>query len=218
MSRLARGLFLLGVLSGSVAAGCGGGSSSAGGAGAITEVRPSDGALQATLADAHRKAQARGLVAYAQVYADWCAPCRALRAVIDDPAMVEARQGVYLVRVEYDAWKDPVRALAGGDVSVPYLFEILPDGSAGRWIDGRAWGDDTAANIAPVLRGLFHEGKGNPARPVTAGTAAASPTTGSGPGAALGAPSAGAPTVTGVPVTLTPVAPGTPIPTPPPKP
>jgi hypothetical protein len=185
-----------------VAAGCGGAGVQADAPGAVTEVRPSDGALQAVLADAHRKASARGLAAYAQVYADWCAPCRALRSVIDDPAMVEARRGVYLVRVEYDAWKDPVRALAGGDVSVPYLFEIMPDGASGRWLDGRAWGEDTAANIAPVLEGFFHDGKGNAARPPLPAVAE---------GAAQGA-GPGGPQVTGAPVTLTPVAPGTPLP------
>lgn len=193
-----------------IAAGCGGPGPRADAPGAITEVRPSDGSLQSTLADAHRKAASRGLAAYAQVYADWCAPCRAFRAVLDDPQMVASRRGVYLVRVEYDAWKDPVRALAGGDVSVPYLFEILPDGAAGRWIDGRAWGEDTAANIAPVLQGFFHEGQGNAARPPLV----------SGPGGAaapgqVAAPTggSGAPQVTGAPVTLTPVAPGTPLPT-----
>jgi thiol-disulfide isomerase/thioredoxin len=192
-----------------LAVGCGGSSGSSNLPGAVTEVRPSDGPLQATLADAHRKAASRGLVAYAQVYADWCAPCRALRSVLDDPQMIEARRGVYLVRVEYDAWKDPVRALAGGDVSVPYLFEILPDGSAGRWLDGRAWGEDTAANIAPVLDGLFHQGQGNAPRPALAAPMAGSPPSGEVADPA-GAPQA--PQVTGAPVTLTPVAPGTPLP------
>lgn len=122
----------------------------------VVEIRPADGGLQEQLATHRAEADRRGLSAFAQVYADWCSPCRALRAAADDPRMVEAYSGTYVVRVEIDAWKEPLRALVGSDgPGVPVIYAIEPDGRPGRSVSGRAWNEDTVENMAPVLKAFF---------------------------------------------------------------
>jgi hypothetical protein len=133
--------------------------------GAVTEIRPSDGPMTESLAAAYRRGQERGMRTYAQVYGEWCAACRAVREYIDDPAMVEARKGIYWVRLEYDVYKDPARLAAGFEFKMPYIFEVMPDGSFGSWIDGDAWGENTPENMAPALAKFFQGREGNPAGP-----------------------------------------------------
>ena len=127
---------------------------------AIVEIRPADGELQDQLVARYDDAQKRHLHPFVQVYADWCAPCRAVRHEMDDPRMVAAFEGVYLVRVQYDPWKDALlKLLAGKTPGVPVFYEIEQDGKLGRFVDGGAWGADKAENIAPVLAAYF---KGDP--------------------------------------------------------
>jgi thiol-disulfide isomerase/thioredoxin len=147
---------------------------------ATVEIRPSDGGLQEQLAARHAEAGRRGLSPFVQVYADWCGPCRALRSAVDDPRMQEAYKGTYVVRVELDAWKEPLRALVGSDgPGVPVFYAIEADGRLGRSVSGRAWGEDTVENFAPVLAAFF---QGREVRDGVEGAAPAEPAGGSAGG------------------------------------
>lgn len=141
---------------------------------ATVEIRPSDGGLQEQLAARHAEAGQRGLSPFVQVYADWCGPCRALRGAVDDPRMQEAYKGTYVVRVELDAWKEPLRALVGSDgPGVPVFYAIEADGKLGRSVSGRAWGEDTVENFAPVLAAFFQGREVRDAVPVEGAAPAA---------------------------------------------
>ena len=125
-------------------AGCGWGTAAP--SSAVVEIRPADGELQDQLVARYDDAKRRHLHPFVQVYADWCAPCRALRREMDDPRMVAAFDGVYLVRVQYDPWKDPLVKLLGGKTAgVPVFYEVEQDGKLGRSVD-------KSRHMAPLIK------------------------------------------------------------------
>ncbi len=110
--------------------------------------------LGAVLRAERETAAASGRCTVAQVYADWCGPCRELRASMDDPRMQDAFRGVHLVRLELGAWDSQLRA-QHEEINLPTLYLVEPDGTLGRSIDGSAWGANTAENMAPPLAAYF---------------------------------------------------------------
>lgn len=112
--------------------------------------------LGAVLRAERETAGASGRCAVAQVYADWCGPCRELRASMDDPRMQDAFRGVHLVRLELGAWDAQIR-VQREEINLPTLYFVQPDGTLGRSIDGSAWGPNTAENMAPPLSAFFDD-------------------------------------------------------------
>jgi hypothetical protein len=77
----------------------------------------------------------------------------------EDPQMMEAFAGVYLLRVDIDEWSDAEMMNAGFDFSViPIFFRLDAEGRpTGDVIDGGAWGPDTYENIASTMGPWFHQ-------------------------------------------------------------
>ena len=119
---------------------------------------PTDGALPAILSLESATAKQKGLKPYAELRADWCGPCVALEKSMTDDRMRDAFRGVYLVRLDADEWDAKLLSQAGLDGSaIPVFFELNEAGKpTGRRIDGGAWGDNVAANMAPPLKAFFH--------------------------------------------------------------
>ncbi|HET8698172.1 MAG TPA: thioredoxin family protein [Gammaproteobacteria bacterium] len=75
----------------------------------LVVLAPSQGRLEDLLRHEVHTAAALGKVPYVQITAEWCGPCKALRASLGDPLMRDAFAGTYIVQVDYDAWKPPAR-------------------------------------------------------------------------------------------------------------
>ncbi len=123
----------------------------------VIRLAPSDGRLDALLAEQARRARAAGRRAFAEFDAAWCGPCRALKRHLGDPRMVEAFAGTWIVKLDLDRWQG---RLAGtgfeGVNAIPVFFELGDDGRpTGRRIDGGAWGEDVPENMAPPLKAFF---------------------------------------------------------------
>jgi hypothetical protein len=70
-------------------------------------------------------------------------------------AILKAFDGVYLIKLDVDEWSwEPKGFRFDG---IPIFFKIdLQGKSTGEVIDGGAWGEDIAENIAPVMDKFFH--------------------------------------------------------------
>jgi hypothetical protein len=80
----------------------------------------------------------------------------------NDPQIMDAFTGVYLIRLDTDAWsyvwnREVIPVF--GDVSViPVFFRLDADGKpTGDIIDGGAWGPDTYENIANTMGPWFKQ-------------------------------------------------------------
>jgi thiol-disulfide isomerase/thioredoxin len=101
-------------------------------------------------------AAAVGRLAYVQITAEWCGPCKALRASLGNPLMRDAFAGTYIVQVDYDAWKPQLEAAGFSGQAIPVFYAV--DAHAhptGAKIDGGAWGEDIPRNMAPPLTRFF---------------------------------------------------------------
>lgn len=106
----------------------------------------------------HEVASAAGLakVPYVQITAEWCGPCKALRASLGDPLMQDAFAGTYIVQVDVDAWKPELDAAGFKSDGIPVFFAVDADARpTGAKIDGGAWGEDIPQNMAPPLKQFF---------------------------------------------------------------
>lgn len=160
-----RGALMVGFLW-AVAAGCCGGSPSVAVPTnfTVTELKKTDGELGVLLKAEVAKAREAGRTPYAELTAEWCGPCKALRASLGDPRMSDAFDGTYIIQLDYDAWgKDLAGAGLAAD-AIPVFFELDEDGKpTGRRIDGGAWGENIPANMAPPLKEFFTAGqRGSP--------------------------------------------------------
>jgi len=124
----------------------------------VVVLEPGSGALEtllrrevATAAELHR-------VPFVQITAEWCGPCKALRASLGDPLMREAFAGTYIIQVDFDAWEQPLKAAGFENEGIPVFFAVdalaRPTGAK---IDGGAWGADIPRNMAPPLGKFFSE-------------------------------------------------------------
>ena len=103
-----------------------------------------------------QKATALGLNPFVDFYADWCPPCRAIESAMDDERMIDAFTGTYIIQLNFDEWERQLSDTGFYVPGIPAYYEIDSEGfSTGRMITGGAWGEDTAANIAPPLKAFF---------------------------------------------------------------
>lgn len=99
---------------------------------AETRVRWAAAPPESALADAKRK----GLPAFLDFYATWCAPCRWMdRAVYSDPLLSEVAEGVAMVRVDVDKPEGKALAARFGILQYPTLVHLSPEGKETlRWV------------------------------------------------------------------------------------
>ncbi len=101
-------------------------------------------------------AAAQHRVPFVQITAEWCVPCKKLRASLGDALMQDAFAGTYIIRIDADAWKKELKSAGFDHPAIPVFFAV--DASArptGAKIDGGAWGEDIPANMAPPLKRFF---------------------------------------------------------------
>ncbi len=103
------------------------------------------------------QARALGLRPYLYATATWCPPCNALARYREDPRMVEAYAGTYIIEADIDLVSNDDLSAAGFRVAgIPAFYGVDDRGHHdGRMITGAAWGEDIPANMAPPLRGFF---------------------------------------------------------------
>ncbi|MGB7538780.1 MAG: thioredoxin domain-containing protein [Anaerolineales bacterium] len=124
----------------------------------IVRVYPSDGDLNEQLAAEVAKAKALGQDAYVEFDATWCPCCQAIEASLDEAnaLMVDAFQGVYVVRADVDAWREYLDGTGFEFDAIPIFFQLNDQGRpTGEWIDGNAWGENIPENMAPPLKEFF---------------------------------------------------------------
>lgn len=125
----------------------------------FVEVRPkkTEGELLALLGSHAKKARAQGLVPYAELGATWCKPCRELEASMTDARMQSAFKGTYIVHLDVDEWGNALPKASLGVASIPRIVALDDEGKGtSRTIDGAAWEENVAANMAPPLAKFFH--------------------------------------------------------------
>lgn len=104
------------------------------------------------------KAREQGRKPFVYFYADWCGPCKRLRASLNDPKMVDAFSGTYIIALNYDQWKSKVTATNFKIKGFPAFYALNDQAeSTGRRIDGGAWAADTPDNMAPPLKAFFRQ-------------------------------------------------------------
>lgn len=118
----------------------------------------SRGALGVVLREESSRAQSKGLRLFAYLHASWCPSCRALDGSLDDPRMVAAFRGTYVVSLDMDDWGAERLAAEGFEPpGIPCFYALAADGTpTGRMIRGAAWSDDTPESMAPPLSAFFH--------------------------------------------------------------
>ena len=122
----------------------------------LVVLEPGKGRLEDLLAHEVANAAALDRQPYVQITAEWCGPCKALRASLDDPLMRDAFAGTYIVQVDYDAWKPQLERAGFSGQAIPVFYAV--DAGArptGAKIDGGAWGEDIPRNMAPPLKRFF---------------------------------------------------------------
>ncbi len=124
----------------------------------VVVLEPGTGELVSLLKREVTNAAAQHRVPFLQITAEWCVPCKKLRAALGDPLMQEAFAGTYIIRVDADAWKKELKKAGFDHPAIPVFFAV--DGGAqptGAKIDGGAWGEDIPPNMAPPLKRFFGE-------------------------------------------------------------
>ena len=124
----------------------------------VVVLEPGTGQLVNLLEREVANAAAQHRVPFLQITAEWCVPCKKLRASLGDPLMQDAFAGTYIIRVDADAWKIELKKAGFDHPAIPVFFTVDSSAHAtGAKIDGGAWGEDIPANMAPPLKRFFGE-------------------------------------------------------------
>jgi thiol-disulfide isomerase/thioredoxin len=129
----------------------------------VADHKPAKIPLQQLLQQEVHKARQLGQVPVVQITAEWCGPCKKLRASMGNPLMQTAFAGTYVIRLDMDAWMTQLESAGLKVEAVPMFFAMNSTGRpTGKTVSGAAWGEDIPANMAPPLQKFF---RGNGAKP-----------------------------------------------------
>lgn len=120
-----------------------------------------EGDLSTLIAEEAGKAIAANRDPYLEFDATWCPACISIQNTLNagDPGMVEAFAGTYIIQVDIDEWQDDLAGAGYRVNAVPIYYELDASGKpTGRTIDGGAWGENIAVNMAPPLHEFFQAG------------------------------------------------------------
>ena len=109
------------------------------------------------IAHAQRAESLGGRRPYLYTHATWCGPCRAIAEYQNDPAMIDAFAGTYIIELDIDQVSSDELDRAGIHVAgIPAWYGIDGDGNHdGRVITGGAWDENIPANMAGPLASFF---------------------------------------------------------------
>lgn len=85
-----------------------------------------------------------------------CRPCMSVAAVLGDPKMQAALDHVRIVRVNAHDMPEDLHAMGAPTGTIPGFYLLSPALKVVDGITGAEWDDDTADNVAPVLRAFLH--------------------------------------------------------------
>jgi hypothetical protein len=127
----------------------------------LARLHPSNGNLVMQLQSEVLKAAGLGQKPVTEFDATWCSSCQVVSKGLEeqDPQIIAAFDGVYLIRMDTDEWGMEALNAAGFDFdAIPVFFSLDINGRpTGDKIDGGAWGPDTYGNIASVMGDWFHK-------------------------------------------------------------
>jgi thiol-disulfide isomerase/thioredoxin len=122
----------------------------------LVELGPTQGDLQPLLREHAEKARARGLKPFVEFYADWCRPCKLLASLMNDPFIVEAFTGTYVLKLNFDDWQDKLAEAGFQPREIPMFYALDARGQpTGRKLSGDAWGKANAESMSKVLGPFF---------------------------------------------------------------
>ena len=125
-------------------------------------LHPAQGDLTALLSAHAEIAAGLGRRPFVEFSADWCPSCVALAGSLQDERMVDAFQGTYIIRLDFDEWKSRLGGAGFVVLGVPTFFELDQEGGlTGRAFTGAAWGADVPENMAPILKEFFQGATGS---------------------------------------------------------
>ena len=115
------------------------------------------GGLAPLLKTELEKAKQKGLKPVIYIGATWCKPCKAIKGYREDPMMLDALSGTYVIDLDIDEWKPPdLRPFGFNAGVVPYFYVVDGEGrSTGRTITSSVWAEDIPVNMAPPLKAFF---------------------------------------------------------------
>jgi len=120
------------------------------------EIAPARGDLQTLLRAEVSRARALGLAPFAEFYAPWCKPCQHIDQYRDDPRMVDAFRGTYVIRLDLDQWREHLDRAVYPVASIPVFYPLDAEGRpTGPTLTSEAWGPSVPEEMAPKLKAFF---------------------------------------------------------------
>lgn len=122
----------------------------------VVSLAPSKVKLNVLLQDEYNKAKQLGRKPFVEMGASWCVPCQKLHARMDDPRLINAFSGTYIIQVDVDFWSRGLLAAGFNPEGIPAIYEVNPEGySTGRGLIGGDWNSDDPVSDAGKFAEYF---------------------------------------------------------------
>ncbi|MGB0496453.1 MAG: thioredoxin domain-containing protein [Kangiellaceae bacterium] len=101
-------------------------------------------------------AKGLGLNVFIQITAQWCSPCKRLRAKTEEPLMKQAYHGTYIIRLDRDEWEQDFAEIGVIKTPLPIFWELGDDLKTTDYaLNGNYWKEITPAALSPILKAYF---------------------------------------------------------------